>query len=85
MSVWFVFFLLVSLGVEGQSEGSGKEGEDVAGGDDEPWQYVTYLKTVRYAIKQWQWRRVNSIISLHILVKKWITFYKERFWPRTRD
>ena len=48
MSFWIVFLLLVSVGVEGQSDGSGDGGDDGTDGGGEAWQYVTYLKTVKY-------------------------------------
>ena len=48
---WIVVLLLLSVGVQGQDDGSSPadggsgESEDSAGGDDEAWQYVEFLKT----------------------------------------
>merc|ERR1712168_1671179 len=48
---WIVVLLLLSVGVQGQDDGSSPadggsgESEDSAGGDDEAWQYAEFLKT----------------------------------------
>jgi len=48
---WIVVLLLLSVGVQGQADGSSQaeggsgDSEDSAGGDDEAWQYVEFLKT----------------------------------------
>ena len=83
MSFWIVFLLLVSVGVEGQSDGSGDGGDDGTDGDGEAWQYVTYLKTVKYDKTPREAER--TFYSFFISVRNWKTFYRKHFWPRTRD